>query len=68
MKNRNFANRLLWSLVYQGHTIVFEHNNGVITCVISKDKQEASAQSNNVSSALYIAWRDFKENSHGKEM
>ncbi len=63
MQNRTFANRLMWSLVDQGCFIKFEPNNGVITCVISKDKQEASAESNNVSSALYLAWRIFKEES-----
>lgn len=58
MKSRTFAYRLLWSLVDQGYSIDFERNNGVITCVISKDKQEASGESNHVSSALYIAWRN----------
>ena len=61
MKNRTFANRLMWSLVDQGYSINFAHNNGVIICVISKDNKEGAAESNNVSSALYIAWRNFKE-------
>ena len=60
MKNRCYTNRLLWSLADQGHAIAFKHDNGKITCVISKGKRESSAQSKDVSTALNIAWSDFQ--------
>jgi len=56
--------RLLWKLSEQGYEILFEYGRGVegkeILCVIRKDDIEVSAKSNNVSSALYVAWSKLR--------
>lgn len=63
--------RLLWELSEQGYEVSFEpkdegvgerseHTNGTITCIIKQGDRETLAESNNVSSALYLAYRKLR--------
>lgn len=53
--------RLLWELSAQGYKILFEHiATGNVRCDIQKKSMKVSAESNNVSSALYVAYSKLR--------